>query len=240
VNGRGGYRGNGAPRVWSNGARSIPGVVNAYNTAEVREELAQLLEHGPAGEHPPTDTLPGTMAIPRRLIDRISGFLDRIEEDHFKGRGATVPAQPKSPTSSHYGAETRENTLTWGSVQGIDFNPGAVTPFSFASTQLLQVFRPRPTAGIVLTTVSLGIGWTGENPTTFTITYHVGVGQGNQTIPIVTVVPGASLVNGSTIIVDTRQWPIQSLQVQVSASFAPANEIEHSLIVAAFFAPFVQ
>jgi hypothetical protein len=229
---------SGRPRVSSVGG--------PYDNAEpsLSEVIARLQQGQAPGELAPTDLQPGVMNLPRRLVDRISGFLDRIEEDHFSGRRATIPHAPKDPTASEYGTATRENTITWGATADASFdNSGAVeVTFPRVSTQLLHVNRPRATQGIVLTVVSLGTGWNGENQTTFTLSYTVGVGQGQITIPKQFVLTVGDLVaaNNTVPIVDVNSWPIQALQVAVAYNLSPANLAPHGVVVASFFAPVVQ
>lgn len=238
--------GNGSPRV-----RTHVPIVGAgpYDTSDnVRQVLANLQQAPPGGPPPelaPTDTAPGLLSIPERLIARISGFLDRLEADHFAGRGAMIPPHVKDPTGAPFGVPTKENTVPWGSTVDMSFSlnvPGQPEPvFPIQSQQLLHMDRPRPTTHTTLVVIALGPGWAGENQTTFTVTYIVGVGQGQIAIPKTFTLTLAQLVTPPAIaVLDTNQWPIQSLQIGASYTLSPSNNGGHAVTAAAFVAPFVQ
>lgn len=216
-----------------------------YDTSEaVREVLARIEPPGAPPGPPATDLEPGSVVLPRRLIDKYSGFIDDMIERHRTGRGAIIPPHVKDPSATEYGVPTRESTITWGSTADMSFEQGgAIEPvFPIRSIQLLHVNRPRPVVGSILTVIQLGGNWSGENQTTFTITYQLGVGQGHITIPRIFVLTGAQLANASntTPIVDLVAWPLQSLQVGVSYSLSPNNNGVHGVLAGSFFAPTVQ
>jgi len=204
-----------------------------YDTSDVRQILARLHPPGQAPE-------PGSVVIPKRLVEKASGFLDRLIEEHFTKRG--LPADVKDPTKSHYGVATQENTLTWGNLVDMTFPGNEPTfPFPPQPQQIVQVMRPHPTAHAVLTVFSLGGGWNGENQTTFRVFYTVGVGQAKSTIlrTFILTAPQLAAANNTTPIVDVVTWPFQSLQAKADVSLSINNNVEHGLNVAVFVAPVV-
>ena len=236
--------GNGLPRVASVGRVGTVG--GPYDTSDLREVLARLRGPSEGAAPAPTELEPGAIVLPRRLAEQFSGFLDRLLEENASGRNAIVPQHHKDPSGAEFGVPTRESTITWGSTVDMSFeqNPpvGPEPNFPIQSIQLLHVQRPRPTTHTVLVVVALGSDWNGENQTTFTIFYTLGVGQGMITIPKKFVLTVAQLVaaNNTVPIVDLNTYPFQSLQVGVSYTLSPANNGVHGVTVAAFTAPVVQ
>jgi hypothetical protein len=221
-------------------ASSRGGSGSPYDTsADVREVLARIKAPGEAPDA-------STITLPRRLVDKYSGFLDRLIEEHHSGRNRIVPSHLTSPSHSEFGVPTRESTITWGATIDLSFDhnvPGSPEPvFPIQSTQLLHVHRPRPTTHTVLVAIALGADWSGENQTTFTIFYSIGVGQGKLTIPKNFVLTVGQLVAASNTvpIVDINTYPFQSLQVGVQlTTLSPANNGRHGITVAGFVAPVV-
>lgn len=250
----GGYAGNGRPRVGRlvslpdlsrQGSGRTSGSPYDTETPDLHQVLAELAKGQAGVDRPPTDLAPGDMDLPRRMIDRFSGFLDRLIDEHWSKR--MIPANPKDPTESVFGAPTKESTITWGQTADLSFvqnppvGPEPVFPIT-SPNQIVQIMRPRPATHTVLVTVALGGGWNGENQTTVVITYTLGVGQVKTTIPKTFVLSAASLVSGSNTvpIVDVNTWPLQSLQVNASISVSPANNGSHGVTVTGLIAPIVQ
>ena len=100
---------NGRPRVSSFPGRPVVG--SPYDTSDVREVIARM--KGP--EEPtglaPGDLQSGSIVIPTRLADRLSGFLEQLIDKHFTGPGH--PETVKDPTMSHFG-DSFESTKMWG------------------------------------------------------------------------------------------------------------------------------
>lgn len=229
---------NGLPRV-GRASRSPSG---PYDTHDLQAVLARLQHE--AQEGPPGDLEQGDEPIPRRLIDKASAFLDRLIDEHWTKR--IIPADPKDPTASVFGAPTKESTITWGQQVDMSFtqNPpvGPEPTFPITSQQIVQVMRPHPTTHTTLVVFSFGQNWSGENQTTITINYTLGVGQVRVTIPKIFVLSAGDLANASntTPIVDVNVWPLQSIQVSASLTLSPANNGLHPVLATGFVAPRVQ
>jgi hypothetical protein len=215
-------------------ASSRGGSGSPYDTsADVREVLARIKA---PGEGPDASSI----ALPQRLLDRHSGFLDRLVDDYFTT--GSIPVRLKDVGKARFGVPTEENTLTWGdSTDQLSFSAAPVEVVSTTTRLALHITRPRPTTFTLLTTLDFsGPGWNVEGNATFTIFYTVGVGQTRTTVRRVIQILGPTLTDTQPV-VDVITLPLQSLVASAKLDATNNNTNQaHGVQLTILAAPVVQ